>query len=101
MEKNVSHFALPPHAFMGYRGMPALLALHNPVSALMQAVCSNLLQSQKLWRWIPAPGGSMLFGSARVLKEVEQQKAGAHLERQLPSVDAMFGIAKCLVLEDG
>jgi len=43
----------------------------------------------------------MLFGSARVLKEVEQQKAGAHLERQLPSVDAMFGIAKCLVLEDG
>ena len=43
----------------------------------------------------------MLLGSARVLKEVEQQKAGAHLERQLPSVDAMFGFAKCLVLEDG
>jgi hypothetical protein len=43
----------------------------------------------------------MLLGSARVLKGAEQQKAGAHLERQLPSVDAMFGIAKRLVLEDG
>jgi hypothetical protein len=86
---------------MGYRGIPALLALHNPVSALMQAVCSNLLHSQKPWQWISAPGGAMLLGSARVLKGAEQQKAGAHLERQLPSVDAMFSIAKRLVLEDG
>jgi hypothetical protein len=101
MEKNVSHFAPPPQALTGYRGIPALLALHNPVSALMQAVCRNLLHSQKPWRWISATGGSMLLGSARVLKGAEQQKAGAHLERQLPSVDAMFGIAKRLVLEDG
>ena len=43
----------------------------------------------------------MLLGSACVLKGAEQQKAGAHLERPLPSVGAMFGIAKRLVLEDG
>ena len=43
----------------------------------------------------------MLLGSACVLKGAEQQKAGAHLERPLPSVDAMFGLAKRLVLEDG
>ena len=86
---------------MGYRGIPVLLALHNPVSALMQAVCRNLLHSQEPWRWISATGGSMRLGSARVLKGAEQQKAGAHLERPLPSVGAMFGIAKRLVLEDG
>jgi hypothetical protein len=72
MDKSVSHFAPPPQALMGYRGIPALLALHNPVSALMQAVCRNLLHSQKPWRWISATGGSMLLGSARVLKGVEQ-----------------------------
>jgi hypothetical protein len=43
----------------------------------------------------------MLLGSARVSKGAEQHKAGAHLVRQLPSVDAMFGIAKRLVLKDG
>ena len=43
----------------------------------------------------------MLLGSARVSKGEEQHKAGAHLERKLPSVDAVLGIAKCLVLEDG
>ena len=43
----------------------------------------------------------MLLGSARVSKAAEQYKTGAHLERQLPSVDAMFGLAKRLVLKDG
>jgi len=43
----------------------------------------------------------MLLGSARVSKGAEQHKAGAHLVRQLPSEDAMVGIAKRLVLKDG
>jgi hypothetical protein len=43
----------------------------------------------------------MLLGSARVSKGEEQYEAGAHLERQLPSVDTVLGIAKRLVLEDG
>jgi hypothetical protein len=43
----------------------------------------------------------MLLSSARVSKGAEQYKAGAYLERQLPLVDAVLGIAKCLVLEDG
>ena len=30
-----------------------------------------------------------------------QYKTGAHLERPLPAVDAMFGLAKRLVLEEG
>jgi hypothetical protein len=67
----------------------------------MLATWSNLWHGQKQWQWMFATGGSILLTSARVSKGAEQPKAGAHLERQLPSVDAMFGIAKCLVREDG
>ena len=42
-----------------------------------------------------------MLGSARVSKAAKQYKTGAHLERPLPAVDAMFGLAKRLVLEDG
>jgi hypothetical protein len=69
--------------------------------AAMLATCRNRLHSQKPRQWVAATGGSMLLGSARVSKGEEQHKAGAHLERQLPLVDAMFGTAKRLVLEDG